>query len=883
MKTLFPRDLTEEEQESTKRRLTRLIISVLNSHSDLHYYQGFHDICFVFMWVLEDDATAYKCLKKLVEGNFRIFMQKTLQSSEEYLYHIYFLLKLEHPMLLRKIEDTNMEASFALAWVLTWFSHVLPNLEDIVRLYDVFIADDSFYMPIYSSVAIMLLSVGAVEGSIYDFGELYHCLTHLPKRHPVEAIIKKAEQLRLKHPVSALEREANKFLPLIQKCKLSKTSLRITSGTTLEWLLIVISDNLHSRPIRTFFIAGTARLFILFACLLVVCRGADTPTSSYGPGDASFSELKQYSGLKLACFVDVNNDRQTDTIVVTNDNGINVLLEPKARSSSAFIFDFNVDKVPTNVVLLDPTVFGSELIRAIMSSDFNGDSVADLLVLTGDSVNNNYQAYIITGMKDKNGNFKLGPKNAAIASFTAQPLIADLNSDGVADIYGELTAGERGIILGVIGASKFELQRSPSGKAGQWMTTGGGYSAFGDFNLDSKPSLIIRSNLKEFKFLGQSLVTPDQKFPDFSSSVDITIPFPVAVMGQFRFADFNRDGKLDFIVPVCKETDCTSSSTLYLYQFDSKKWVEIPTNLVPVGFGGSGTWSFTKASSDLSVASPELIGITHGDVDLDSWPDLTAVLTYTEGANVFTVPAILMNKNDSGKLQFQAYLLPGVKLSGVDIVQMGLFDQDQDGILDLWVTTKSGHGANSLFSTRLLKQKQSTNNYFLMTMVLSGLCPNRPDCMGYGIPTTGSTADFQTYSIRGEFFKSTGITAPLSSYTALELPYILFGVGELANYIEIAKIRLISSQPGTMPLLEKQQDFIVPDAQIVVNPFTRQDPSSWRVTSFLEPLRNLKVLIIAITMVALMIFLAILVTILQCMEVREDREEKMHQVQGFHF
>lgn len=37
---------------------------------------------------------------------------------------------------------------FALSWFITWYSHVLDNLDIILRLYDLFIVSD-FRMPIY--------------------------------------------------------------------------------------------------------------------------------------------------------------------------------------------------------------------------------------------------------------------------------------------------------------------------------------------------------------------------------------------------------------------------------------------------------------------------------------------------------------------------------------------------------------------------------------------------------------------------------------------------------------------------------------------------------------------------------------------------------------
>ena len=44
---------------------------------------------------------------------------------------------------------------FCLSWLITWFGHVLGDLDSIVRLYDFFMASDPL-MPIYMAASVSI-------------------------------------------------------------------------------------------------------------------------------------------------------------------------------------------------------------------------------------------------------------------------------------------------------------------------------------------------------------------------------------------------------------------------------------------------------------------------------------------------------------------------------------------------------------------------------------------------------------------------------------------------------------------------------------------------------------------------------------------------------
>ncbi|VEL31417.1 unnamed protein product [Protopolystoma xenopodis] len=131
-------------------------------------------------------------------------MQESMHATEAQIECILILLQLAAPSLFECINSVGLGPHFALSWVITWFAHVLPRNQDIHRLYDLFIASDN-YMLIYLSVAVILKSAEKVHSTPADFGTLYHTLTNLPKRHPVEELVSSALQLRIDNPPSKLQ------------------------------------------------------------------------------------------------------------------------------------------------------------------------------------------------------------------------------------------------------------------------------------------------------------------------------------------------------------------------------------------------------------------------------------------------------------------------------------------------------------------------------------------------------------------------------------------------------------------------------------------------------------------------------------------------------
>ncbi|CAI2738319.1 unnamed protein product [Dicrocoelium dendriticum] len=134
---------------------------------------------------------------------FSLFMEPSMESTVEYMQLIFALLTRLRPTLAANLEAVGLGPHFALAWIVTWFAHVLPEMDDVRRLFDLFLATDPI-MLIYLSVAVIIRSDDEVQSTTADFGLLHQTLLRLPKKHPVEDLVKHSVKLWILVPPEEL-------------------------------------------------------------------------------------------------------------------------------------------------------------------------------------------------------------------------------------------------------------------------------------------------------------------------------------------------------------------------------------------------------------------------------------------------------------------------------------------------------------------------------------------------------------------------------------------------------------------------------------------------------------------------------------------------------
>lgn len=202
----FPPGMEEQHRLSLQDKLVDLIMRVLVRHPELHYYQGYHDICVTFLLVTGEDI-AFALMEWLSVNHLRDFMDSTMDRTKHILNYLYPIVGMSKPHLRDFMEESEVGSVFSLSWLITWYGHVLDDLRHIVRLYDFFIACHPL-MPIYLAAVIVLYREKEILSSECDMCVLHGLLSKIPPNLPFELLIREAGDLFIQYPPTQLANEA---------------------------------------------------------------------------------------------------------------------------------------------------------------------------------------------------------------------------------------------------------------------------------------------------------------------------------------------------------------------------------------------------------------------------------------------------------------------------------------------------------------------------------------------------------------------------------------------------------------------------------------------------------------------------------------------------
>ncbi|KAJ4455944.1 putative TBC1 domain family member 20 [Paratrimastix pyriformis] len=221
-----------------REQLFRIINCVLARNPALCYYQGYNDVCSVLQYVC-GSRSAVAIAEKLSATLLAAPHEKTFATVQGVMELIFTLIRIADPELSAFLTASGVPMHFALAHVITWFSHHYdtPPLHTAARLFDVFLVSHPL-TPVYVTAAMVLqpgvrsallgggiaCEMSAVHGLLSRMAEpspeelevvpralaLTHKLTIpiLPLRHPpthphphlTQVIIARALALQHDHP-----------------------------------------------------------------------------------------------------------------------------------------------------------------------------------------------------------------------------------------------------------------------------------------------------------------------------------------------------------------------------------------------------------------------------------------------------------------------------------------------------------------------------------------------------------------------------------------------------------------------------------------------------------------------------------------------------------
>ncbi|XP_027203343.2 TBC1 domain family member 20 [Dermatophagoides pteronyssinus] len=205
----FPPSVKEVQRIAYQDKLTEIIIRILDHNPDMYYYQGYHDVCLTFLLVMNEHQ-AFRLINAISRSHLRFYMERTMNTTSNLLEIIYLIIRDEDDELHDHLIRSEVGTIFSLSWVITWFSHVLNDLDDILRLFDLFISTH-YLMPIYMTVAILMWKKSDILLVDCDMASMHKFLTAIPIENsslPIDRLVRDTLELSVRYPPEdTLERQ----------------------------------------------------------------------------------------------------------------------------------------------------------------------------------------------------------------------------------------------------------------------------------------------------------------------------------------------------------------------------------------------------------------------------------------------------------------------------------------------------------------------------------------------------------------------------------------------------------------------------------------------------------------------------------------------------
>ncbi|KAI5861896.1 rab-GTPase-TBC domain-containing protein [Durotheca rogersii] len=195
----YPDDNSQAQLALKKSELADLITEVLRRQPYLCYFQGYHDICQVFLLVLPPAIRA-TVVARLSALRVRDFMLPNLAPAVTHLRLIPDILDAVDPALCAHL--SRIEPYFALSDTLTMFAHNVQRYSDIARVFDALLArEQAFSLYVFAQIVLRRRA----ELLAHDEPDMLHfALSKLPQDLDFEEVIADAARLYDAHPPETL-------------------------------------------------------------------------------------------------------------------------------------------------------------------------------------------------------------------------------------------------------------------------------------------------------------------------------------------------------------------------------------------------------------------------------------------------------------------------------------------------------------------------------------------------------------------------------------------------------------------------------------------------------------------------------------------------------
>jgi len=625
------------------------------------------------------------------------------------------------------------------------------------------------------------------------------------------------------------------------------------------------------------FLKITKMLFSVLLLSLFIDYGFPSAEILFGEPAPIFGGKTSHEGT-LAALMDVNGDRSSDLILISSDKSKLLILKSKSM------------QVKTNELDDFETIdLGKVGAKSVVPADFNGDKVMDLLIVYPDGKNNELiNVEILWGKNNyawnKNYVFKSN------VSMMDEPLLVEANSDGISDLFVVLSNGKREFWLGKsvenLEDFTFDIHNFKSVDTGLRSLYIPHSHAIVTFNgaPDSKLMLTAKSGLhnqlivEEWESRGTGLYKiKDIKLPiDYNSNENY-------VTGQTSYCDFNGDGNIDLIIPICilKDKQCTQSKIIvYINSVWSTAYI------------GNSDWNFIYGQEKNEIS--ESIRLVCGDFNHDGFVDVVTIMGNKKGNAVVLQGGIC---EDTWCKDSQRSLKLGMQVKTKDSTLLAtLADVNDDGALDILTTDVVGTSSDFKIVTRAYLNRINIDDCFINVVVLSSSASSSKTKKFY-LPTPGSTVICDTTDPQGNNVISTVAQLTQSSHNSLLPPNVDFGLGLLPNFVDSLIVRLpVPLLPEqslknnkkhqnignkTYKVYEQKFTMLIPNSRVLITAEPNYSPANWKIQIIVTPSRYFMLTLLVFVGVCFVVSCAI--AILHCLEMRRDKREKILQKHNFHF
>lgn len=199
----FPPGIDDVRRMGLQGDLINLIVRSLQANPHLHYYQGYHDVAITVLLVCGEEL-ALPVLSHLAANHLSVFMAKSMEETQDLLTYMLPILESSDPPVCEFLVRSEAMATFALPWLITWFSHVLPHYAVITRLFDYVLAT-SWLAPVYLSAALVLARRDELLAGDCDLAAVHSLLSTIPPHLPWEGLLARATHLLAEQPPESLK------------------------------------------------------------------------------------------------------------------------------------------------------------------------------------------------------------------------------------------------------------------------------------------------------------------------------------------------------------------------------------------------------------------------------------------------------------------------------------------------------------------------------------------------------------------------------------------------------------------------------------------------------------------------------------------------------